>query len=201
MSQLRQRMTEELRLRNSSESTMQAYLGSVQRFSEHFGTSPQRLNVEHVRQFLLHLRDERKLSWSAIHVYRAALRFLYVRVLKQTWFDQEIQRPKRHPRLPTVLSAGEITRILEATRNLLHWTILATLYATGLRCNELLHLKVGDIASECMVVHVREGKGQVPRDIALSPALLERLRVYWRWRKPKNWLFPSRHTPHGPHDG
>jgi site-specific recombinase XerD len=149
------------------------------------------MNAEDVRRYLLYLRNERKLSWSGIQVCRAALRFFYVRVLKQRWFDDEILPPKRHPKLPTVLSADEITKILDATRNLKHWTILATLYATGLRSHELRYLKIGDIDRERMLLHVRQGKGRVPRDLPLSPTLLERLIIYWRWRKPKEWLFPS----------
>jgi integrase/recombinase XerD len=156
------------------------------------------MSAEDVREYLLYLRNQRKLSWSAIQVSRAALRFLYVRVLKQRWFDDEILPPKRHPKLPTVLSAEEISRILDATRNLKHWTILATLYATGLRVSELRFLKAEDIDKERMVLHVRHGKGQVPRDLSLSPVLLERLRIYWRWRKPKDWLFPSRQNHPNP---
>jgi integrase/recombinase XerD len=192
MTKLRQRMIEELQLRNSAEETVRAYVSSVKRFAAHYRKSPDQLNAEDVRRYLLHLRNERKLSWSGIQVYRAALRFFYVRVLKQRWFDDEILPPKRHPKLPTVLSAGEVTKILDATRNLKHWTILATLYATGLRSQELRHLKIEDIDRERMILHVRQGKGQVPRDLPLSPALLERLTIYWRWRKPKEWLFPSR---------
>jgi site-specific recombinase XerD len=188
-------MTEELRLRNSSEYTIRSYIGSVERFARYYGKSPDRMKAEQVRCYLLYLLEERKLSWSAIHVNRSALRFLYVRVLKQRWFDEEIQAPKRPIRLPTVLSAEEITQILDATRNLKHWTIMATLYATGLRCNELRLLKVEDIDSKRMLIHIRNGKGQVPRDVTLSPALLERLRIYWRWRKPKDWLFPSKQRP------
>lgn len=200
MTPLRQRMTEELRLRNSSEDTIRSYIGSVERFARHYDKSPARMDAEQVRSYLLHLLEERKLSWSAIHVNRAALRFLYVRVLKQRWFDEEIPRPKRHAQLPTILSAEEITRILDATRNLKHWTILATLYATGVRCNELRLLKIDDIDSKRMVIHIRKGKGQVPRDLSLSPVLLERLRIYWRWRKPKDWLFPSKQHPQHPMD-
>jgi len=100
-----------------------------------------------------------------------------------------------------VLSAEEVTRILDRTTNLKHWTIFATLYATGLRCNELRHLKVTDIDSQRMLIHVRHGKGRIPRDINLSPVLLERLRVYWRRLKPMDWLFPSKHYPDRPlHD-
>jgi integrase/recombinase XerD len=200
MTPLRQRMTEELRLRNSSEETIRNYIGSVERFARHYDKSPERMDAEQVRSYPLYLLEERKLSWSAIHVNRSALRFLYVRVLRQRWFDEEIQRPKRHIQLPTILSAEEITRMLDGTRNLKHWTILATLYATGMRCNELRLLKVADIDSKRMVIHIRKGKGQTPRELGLSPVLLERLRVYWRWRKPKDWLFPSKQRPQHPMD-
>jgi len=199
MTNLRQRMIEELRLRNSSEETIRSYIGCVHRFANHYGKSPDQMSAEPVRSYLLFLL-ERKLSWSAIHVARAALRFLYVRVLKQRWFDEEIQAPKRHPRLPTVLSPEEITRILDSTRNLKHWTMIATLYATGIRASELLKLKASDIDSERMVLHIREGKGQVPRDLGLSTVLLERLRIYWKWQKPKTWLFPSRQQQQNPMD-
>jgi site-specific recombinase XerD len=194
-------MMEELRLRNSSEETIRSYIASVGRFARHYDKSPDQMNAEQVRSYLLYLLEERKLSWSAIHVNRAALRFLYVRVLRQRWFDEEIQAPKRHLQLPTVLSAEEITQILDTTRNLKHWTILATLYATGMRSNEFRLLKVEDIDSKRMLVHIRNGKGQTPRDVNLSPVLLERLRIYWRWRKPKGWLFPSKQRPDHPMDG
>lgn len=200
MTKLRQRMMEELRLRNSSEETIRSYVDSVERFARYYDKSPDQMNAEQVRSYLLYLLDDRKLSWSAIHVNRAALRFLYVRVLRQRWFDEEIQPPKRHPQLPTVLSAEEITRILDATRNLKHWTILATFYATGMRCKELRLLKVEDIVSKRMLIHIQNGKGQTPREVNLSPVLLERLRIYWRWRKPKEWLFPSKQRPDHPMD-
>ena len=198
MTKLRQRMMQELQFRNSSDETIQTYIGCVQRFARHYGQSPEQLNAEQVRSYLLHLLNERKLSWPAIHVARAALRFLYVRVLKQRWFDDEIQRPKRPFQLPDVLSAEEITRILDHTHHLKHWTMLATLYATGLRSKELRLLPVSNIDSPRMILHVRHGNGQAPRDLSLSPTLLERLRVYWRWQKPKEWLFPSQERQEHP---
>ena len=200
MTKLLQRMTEQLQLRNYSEDTIRNYLGAVQRFVRYCGQSPEQVGVDQVRSYLLHLLEDRHLSWSAIHVNRSALRFLYVRVLKQRWFEEEIPPPKRPILLPTVLSAQEITRILDTTRNLKHWTILATLSATGLRCDELRLLQVSDIDSQRMILHVRKGKGQTPRDLILSPVLLERLRIYWRWRKPKDWLFPSKQRPDHPMD-
>lgn len=200
MTSLRQRMLEELRLRNLSEQTTRLYIGSVKRFSQYFRRSPDQLGPEQIREFLLHLIDDRKSAPSTIQLYRSALRFLYVTMLKRSWFEQDVVRIKKRLKLPTVLSAEEITRILDHTTNLKHWTILATLYATGLRCDELRHLKIRDIDSQRMLIHVRHAKGRIPRDIGLSPVLLERLRIYWHWLKPKDWLFPSRQHPTRPLD-
>jgi integrase/recombinase XerD len=200
MTSLRQRMLEELRLRNLSEQTTRLYIGSVKRFSQYFRRSPDQLGPEQIREFLLHLIDDRKSAPSTIQLYRSALRFLYVTMLKRSWFEQDVVRIKKRLKLPTVLSAEDITRILDHTTNLKHWTILATLYATGLRCDELRHLKIRDIDSQRMLIHVRQAKGHIPRDIGLSPVLLERLRIYWHWLKPKDWLFPSRQHPTRPLD-
>ena len=104
MTKLRQRMIQELQLRNFSEETIRSYVAAVQRFASYYRKSPAQRQAEQVRQYLLYLRNERQLSWSAIQGNRAALRFLYVRVLKQRWFEEEILPPKRHPKLPTVLS-------------------------------------------------------------------------------------------------
>ncbi len=201
MTKLQQRMREERQLRNSSPETIETYIGCVQRFARYYRQSPEQLNAEPVRSYLLHLLNERKLSWPAIQVARAGLRFLSVRVLKQHWFEEEIPCPKRPVLWPDLLSAEEITRLLDHTRNLKHWTMLATRYATGLRSKELRLLKVSDIDSRRMILHVRNGKGQVPRDLGLPPVLLERLRVYWRRRKPQEWLLPSQERQEHPRGG
>jgi integrase/recombinase XerD len=198
MTPLRKRMLEELQLRNLSENTVKTYIAAVQRFAHHFGKSPERLGPEHVRQYLLYLLNEKKDDPNTIRAYRVGLKFLYMKVLKQSWFEEEIPIPKKRRKLPTILSAQDITRILDQTINLKHWMIIAAFYATALRCDELRHLKVCDIDSRKMILHIRKAKGDVQRDIALSPALLERLRVYYRWRKPKDWLFPSKEHPDRP---
>ena len=200
MTPLRKRMMEELQLRNLSPMTANTYIHLVERFARYFNQSPARLGPEQVRQYLLHLIQEKKVVASTLLVNRSALRFLYVGILKQKWFDEEIACPKRRPTLPGMLSRSEMTRILDHTHNLKHWTILATFYATALRCDELRHLKVSDIDRERMAIHVRRGKGGIPRDIGLSPVLLERLNVYFAWRKPTDWLFPSKQCPDRPLD-
>jgi integrase/recombinase XerD len=200
MTPLRKRMIEELQLRNLSPQTARIYLKAVERFARHFHTSPERLGPEQVREYLLYLINQRKVSANSLQVHRAALHFLYVKTLKQPWFDDQIARAKRIPRLPDVIDAPAVAGLLNRTANLLHWTIIATLYATALRLDELLHLQVGDIDSPKMVIHVREGKGRVPRDIALSPMLLQRLRVYCRQYKPRQWLFPSHQLANQPMD-
>jgi len=191
MTHLRQRMQEDLRLRNFSERTIGRYTHIVAEFAKYFHKSPDQLGPEHIRTFLLHLLNERKLAWGTIQGARSALKFLYMRTLKQTWFDQEIIKPKVRRKLPTVWSREEVRALLDATTNTKHRALLALYYSAGLRCQEALDLKITDIDSKRMIIHIREGKGKFPRQVMLSPKLLEILRVYWRWRKPNDWLFPG----------
>jgi integrase/recombinase XerD len=192
MTQLRQRMQEDLRLRNFSERTVRRYTHTVAEFATYFHKSPDQLGPEHVRTFLLHLLNERKLAWGTIQGARSALKFLYMRTLKQTWLDQEIIKPKVRRKLPTVWSREQVCAVLDAEMNIKHRALLALYYSAGLRCQEALDLKVTDIDSKRMIIHVREGKGKFPRQVMLSPKLLEILRAYWRGRKPRDWLFPGR---------
>jgi integrase len=185
-------MIEDLRLRNFSDQTIRSYIGAVAEFARYFHKSPDQLGSEQVRQYQLYLLNEKKLAWSSIRLRLSALKFLYTRVPKQPWFDQEVAKPKERRKLPTVLSREEVRTLLDAIVNLKHRALLATMYATGLRCAEVQQLKVTDIDSQRMVVHVREGKGKYPRQVMLSPKLLELLRIYWRWCKPKDWLFPGK---------
>ena len=192
MTELRTRMTGDLRLRNYSDNTILIYTNTVADFARYFHKSPDKMGPEEIRQYQLYLLDERKLAWSTFVQRTAALKFFYTRTLKQNWFVQEVAKPKVRRPLPTVLSREEVTALLDATANLKHRALLATLYATGLRCEEAQQLKLTDIDSQRMLVLVREGKGQLPRQVMLSPKLLHLLRIYWRCYRPKDWLFPGK---------
>ena len=127
----------------------------------------------------------------------AALRFFYLRVLKRHRFREDLPYPKDHRRLPTVLSLEEVTRLINAAGNLQQRALLMTLYGTGMRRTEVSLLKVRDVDSQRMMIRVERGKGGAGRDIPLSPALLETLREYWRWKKPHTHLFPSSERKRG----
>jgi site-specific recombinase XerD len=185
-------MLEELQRRNYSQRTIESYLHAVQDFAQYFGKSPDQLNQEHIRQYQLHLVEDRKFATNTIVARIAALRFFFVKTLRRPYQREDLPSPKRPKRLPTVLSQQEVARLIDSADGLFHYAILMTLYATGLRRAELCQLRVSDIDSPRMVIHVHKGKGNRDRDVPLSPKLLETLRAYWRWKRPQTWLFPSR---------
>lgn len=191
MTRLRKLMLEELQRRNYAQNTVRSYIKAVEDFACYFGKTPERLGPEHIREYQVHLFRDRKLAPSTVEGRAAALRFLFVKTLRRPYLPDQIPFPKRARRLPTVLSTDEVALLIDSAKNLMHRAILMTLYATGLRRAELCRLKVADIDSDRMMIHVCEGKGGRDRDVLLSPKLLETLREYWRWMKPKTFLFPG----------
>jgi site-specific recombinase XerD len=196
MTPLRQRFLDDLRLRNYSPRTQQTYLRHLVHFSRHFGRSPEQLGPEDIRAYQLHLRDQRRASWSAFNQAVCALRFLYRVTLQAPFPVSLIPFGKRPKTLPAVLSRDEVARLFARVPQPVERLILQTTYACGLRASEVLGLRVVDIDSSRMLLWVRHGKGAKDRAVPLSPALLEALRGHWRQRRPAIWLFPGR-TPSG----
>jgi integrase/recombinase XerD len=190
MTTLRQRMTEDMQVRNLSPHTQTSYVQQVSLFARHFNKSPEALGPEDIRSYQVYLTNEKKLAPGSILIAVAALRFLYKISLKKAWpFDEVIPAPKKPQKLPVVLSPEEVLHFLESVGSTKHRVILTTCYAAGLRISEAVRLKPGDIDSQRMVVRVEQGKGQKDRYVMLSPKLLETLRGYYRTMRPKGWLF------------
>jgi integrase/recombinase XerD len=200
MTQLRQRMLEELQRRNYATGTIRLYLQHVAAFAQHFHCSPDQLGAEEIRRYQLFLIQEKKLAWSSYNQIVCALRFFYAKTLKRAFLLEDIPFPRHEQRLPLILSQEEVARILTAPQHLKSRALLMTIYAAGLRRSEVARLRVRDIDSARMTISVHQGKGQKDRVVMLSPALLDTLRQYWRYQKPREWLFPGR-NPNQPISG
>jgi integrase/recombinase XerD len=189
---LRKMMLDELQRRNYAQSTAEAYVRALRDFAGYYHLPPDRLGPEQIRQFQLHMLRDRGLSAKTVKQGMAAVRFFFVHTLKRSYPRDEFPYPKTPRRLPIVLSQEEVRLLIDAASDLFHRAMLMTLYSTGMRRAELIRLKVSNIDSQRMVIHIQRGKGGKDRDVPLSPKLLETLREYWRWMKPQTYLFPSR---------
>ena len=191
MTPLRQRMTEDMQVRNLALNTQTSYVQQVSLFARHFNKSPELLGPEDIRTYQVHLTNEKKLAPSSVLIAVSALRFLYKVSLKKAWsFEDMIPAPKKPQKLPVILSPEEVLQLLDCVGNTKHRAILTTCYAAGLRISEAIHLKPIDIDSQRLVIRVEQGKGQKDRYVMLSPKLLETLRSYWRAVRPTGeWLF------------
>ena len=191
ISPLRRRMVEDMTVRNLSPATQRSYLYAVAKFSRFFGKSPERLELEDVRTYQVHLASQ-GIAWATLNQTVAALRFFYGVTLGRPEIPERIAYAREPRRLPVVLSADEVVRFLEAVPSLKSRTALTTAYAAGLRVSEVVALKVADIDSGRMLIRVERGKGGKDRYVMLSAQLLAILRTYWRLAKPRHWLFPGR---------
>jgi site-specific recombinase XerD len=192
MGRLHDRMAEDLRLRNFSPTTQRNYLFYARRFAAFFMRSPEELGEAQVRQFLLHQIEVKHLSYAAYRQIYAALKFLYTVTLKRSWEVAHIPFPKQaHRPLPVVLAPEELVALFQAVRRPKYRTLFMTCYAAGLRIDEACHLRITDIDSQQMLLHIRHAKGGQERITLLSAKLLEVLRAYWRLEKPRLWLFPG----------
>jgi site-specific recombinase XerD len=191
MSPLRRRLIEDMTIRNLSPETQQSYVRAVAKFSEHFGKSPDRLGVEDVRAYQVHLRSQ-GIAWSSLNQTVCALRFFYGVTLGRGEVPEMIAYARVPRRLPVVLSVEEVVDFLEAVPGLKARVALTTAYAAGLRLSEVVALQVCDIDSKRMVIRIARGKGGHERRAMLSVQLLKILRAYWRIVRPRGFLFPGR---------
>lgn len=192
MTSLRQRMTEDMQVRNLAPNTQTSYVQQVSLFARYFNKSPEVLGPEDIRTYQVYLTNEKKLAPGSVLIAVAALRFLYKVSLKKDWiFEDVIPAPKKPQTLPIILSPEEVLQFLECVGHTKHRAILTTCYAAGLRISEAVRLTLPDIDSARMVIRVDQGKGRKDRYVMLSPKLLEILRNWWRVEKPKQWLFPG----------
>jgi integrase/recombinase XerD len=193
---------EEIARRNYTEGTTRAYLRALSELAAYFQRPPERLTPEEIREYTAHLVSDRKLSGNTVNQVVGALRFFYFKALNKPWRGHELPYPKKTARLPVIWSPDEVARLIDAAPTPFYRTLVMTLYATGMRRAEVAALKITDIDSARMVIHVQEGKGRRDRDVVLSPHLLEELRQHYRRlrRKPAVWLFPggTRHTADTP---
>ena len=192
MTSLRQRMLEDMQVRNLSPLTQRAYVEHVSRFARHVGRSPALLGPEEIRAYQVYLTNEKQLAPTSIVITVAALRFLYRVTLQKTWsVEAVIPAPKIPQTLPVVLSPAEVVQFLDGVAAPKHRAILTTCDAAGLRISEAVRLTPPAIDSQRMVLRVEQGKGQKDRDVMLSPTLLEILRDWWRVSRSRPWLFPG----------
>jgi integrase/recombinase XerD len=189
---LRQRMTEDMQVRNLSLLTQSSYVQQVSMFARHFNKSPEVLGIEDIRNYQLYITNQKKLSASSIKVAVSAIRFLYRVTLGRPWdFDEVVPSPKKPRTLPIILSPEEVVHFLGCVVNVKQRTILTTCYAAGLRISEAVHLMPSAIDRQRMVIRIEQGKGRKDRYVMLSPKLLQVLSDYWYRVRPRGCLFPG----------
>jgi len=191
VSPLRRRMIEDMTIRNLSPATQQSYIHAVARFSDYFGRSPDKLTLDDVRAYQVHLAGK-GVAWGSLNQVVCALRFFYGVTLGQATIPERIPYAREPRKLPTVLSADEVARFLESVSSLKSRVALTTAYAAGLRVSEVVALKLRDIDSDRRVIRIENGKGGKERYVMLSAPLLGILRSYWRLARPSLYLFPGR---------
>ncbi len=195
MTHLRQRMIDDMQLRGFSAKTQEAYLRAVCQLAEHYNKSPEDISEEELRQYFLYLKNVRQLSRSTCTQILCATKFLFQHTLKKDWKTFDLARPPKEKKLPVVLSQEEVRRVLSCLRSFRHYVCLSTIYSCGLRLSEATSLKIADLDSDRMLLHIHQGKGNKDRYVPLPERTLTLLRQYWRLHRHPCWLFPARTSP------
>jgi site-specific recombinase XerD len=189
-------MTQDLQLAGLAERTQDAYLRAVRQLADHFHTPPDRLTEPQLRDYLLHLKNDRHFAASSLGIAYSGIKFFYSHTCPRDWPTLRRLRVPGEQRLPDVLSVEEVRRLIAAVRMPHNRTYFQAVYSLGLRLEEGLHLQVGDIDSSRMMVHVHHGKGAKDRYVPLPSSTLRSLRDYWRTHRHPTWLFPATGRDH-----
>ena len=195
MTELRQRMLENMQLRGLAPKTQAAYLRAVRQLAQYYSKSPDQITQEELRDYFLYLKNEKQVSRSACTVALCGIKFFYEHTLQRTWVLFDLVRPPKENKLPVVLSHDEVRRILNQVHKYAYRVCLSTIYACGLRLGEGSRLQVGDVDSERMCLNVRNSKGNKDRYVPLPETTLRLLRAFWTTHRHAVWLFPGQsHT-------
>jgi len=194
MTVFKEKMMQDMKLRNFSSRTQYSYLMHIDHFEKFFDSKADSLDTEHIRDFLTHAIDVRNLSTGYVNQAYSALRFFFESTLGRHWDIKHIPRAKKEKKLPVILSKEEILTIFNQVTNLKHKAIFYTIYGGGLRVSEVVKLRVKDIDSSSMKIIVCQGKGNKDRHTLLSKTNLHILRDYYRRYRPKYWLFPGQNS-------
>ncbi len=192
MTPLRRRMLEDMQLRNFASETQRNYIHHIKGLGQFYQTSPEQLDLEDIRDYQLHLLNERQQSPQTVNQFVSAAKFLYQVTLETVWPEKALPRVRVPDKLPVVLSPAEVDAFFQQVGTLRHRAALMTAYGAGLRVSEVVRVKVSDIDSERRLIRVEQGKGKRDRYAMLSPRLLEVMRAWWQVERPRDWLFPGR---------
>lgn len=198
MSNLREKMKEEMTLVGLAQSTQEIYLKAVIKLNDFYQKSPAKLSAQEIRAYLLDLLQNKKLASNTYNIQVYALRFFYCITLRQPLRKLDIPTTKVTYKLPSILSPDEVQRIIKAAGNIKHRTLLMVIYSAGLRVSEAVNLRVQDIDSKRMTLCIRSGKGGKDRYVILSPVVDQALRDYWRSCRFKDYVFPNSKDPNKP---
>ena len=191
MKSLRLKFAEFIQFKNFSDKTLKSYLSEMVKLSNYYQRSPELIGHEEIFQYILHLQNDKKLSYSSCNVALSAFKCFYNQFLGNGTIVLKVPSRKRPKKLPIIYSQSEVQKIIQNTVQPKYRMMFMTAYGTGLRLSELVNLKVGDIDSQRMNIFVRCSKGKRDRYTILPQKLLEALRIYYQMFQPKEWLFYS----------
>lgn len=196
MPTLREKMKREMVLIGLTESTQAIYLKTITRLHDYYNKrSPSHLSEEEITAYLFYLKQEKKMAPNTYNTQVYGLRFFYCITLRRPLYKWFLRSTKVTYKLPEILSPNEVAQIIKAAGNLKYRTLLMLIYSSGLRVSEAVKLRVSDIDSQRMTLHIRDAKGHKDRYVMLSPVMDQALRAYWKVCRFSNYVFPSKDNP------